>query len=163
MIFGNILLFIRCRNQNQIKWTKTQNFQLLFWGISIPKFVKCFIWSIIFVWFSHPTTLVSKSYLQLWLCLGFVNSTCCKGHEIRRKRQEDFNLVKIKAIRYEKPKFSEIQFKSIYNNDKFFKTLISTLKIESRNCHTAASAGNLNAVKSIAIISEKPKFSEVQF
>ena len=111
MIFGNILLFIRCRNQNQIKWTKTQNSQLLFWGISMGIFVKCFIWSINFVLFSQ--SLVSKSYLQLWICLGFVNSTCCKGHEIRRKRQEDFNLVKIKAIRYEKPKFSEIQFKSI--------------------------------------------------
>ena len=161
MIFGNILLFIRCRNQNQIKWTKTQNSQLLFWGISMGIFVKCFIWSINFVLFSQ--SLVSKSYLQLWICLGFVNSTCCKGHEIRRKRHEDFNLVKIKAIRYEKPKFSEIQFKSIYNNDKFFKTLISTLKIESRNCHTAVSAGYLNADKSIVIKFEKPKPNQFQF
>ena len=95
MIFGNILLFIRCRNQNQIKWTKTQNSQLLFWGISMGIFVKCFIWSINFVLFSQ--SLVSKSYLQLWICLGFVNSTCCKGHEIRRKRHEDFNLVKNKS------------------------------------------------------------------
>ena len=161
MIFGNILLFIRCRNQNQIKWTKTQNSQLLFWGISMEIFVKCFIWSISFILFSQ--SLVSKSYLQLWICLGFVNSTCCKGHEIRRKRQEDFNLVKIKAIRYEKPKFSEIQFKSIYNNDKFFKTLISTLKIESRNCHTAVSAGNFERGHIRAIRFENPKFIEIQF
>ena len=101
MIFGNILLFIRCRNQNQIKWTKTQNSQLLFWGIPMGIFVKCFIWSINFVLFSQ--SLVSKSYLQLWLCLGFVNSTCCKGHEIRSEREEHLNLVKIKAIRYENP------------------------------------------------------------
>ena len=161
MIFGNILLFIRCRNQNQIKWTKTQNSQLLFWGISMGIFVKCFIWSINFVLFSQ--SLVSKSYLQLWICLGFVNSTCCKGHEIRRKRQEDFNLVKIKAIRYEKPKFSEIQFKSIYNNDKFFKKLISTLKIESHNCHTVVLAGKFERGHIRAIRFENPKFIEIQF
>ena len=159
MIFGHILLFIRRRNRNQIIVNKNSKFPNSFWGISMGKSVKCFIWSIIFVLFSHSTTLVSKSYLQLWICLGFVNSTCCKGHEIRRKRQEDFNLVKIKAIRYEKPKFSEIQFKSIYNNDKFFKTLISTLKIESRNCHTAVSAGNFERGHIRAIRFEKPKFS----
>ena len=46
---------------------------------------------------------------------------------------------------------------SNYTNDNYFGKLIPTFKIESRNCHTAAWAGNFERGYIRAIRFENPK------